>query len=295
MQTIIQRRKRIAFLMVLPLLALFIGLTIYPFAYMIFISFHDYSLVSFEPPQFIGFQNYQNIYSDLTARSSVSFTVFLLAMAVPIEIFLGLGIAFLIRDVFGERAFRGLLLIPMMIPPVVAGIAWKMLYNYEFGPVNYFLSLIGYSKVSWLGNHIFSRLGVVMIDVWQWTPFVFLVLYAGLRSIPQEIVEAGYVDGASGWNAIRHIEIPLIKPLIWVVLIIRSIDALKLFDIVYMVTFGGPGSSTHSYSFYIYKAGVSFGWDIGYASALSILLLLVIALLTNFLIRFLRLKEVLEL
>ncbi|NLJ48739.1 MAG: sugar ABC transporter permease [Candidatus Atribacteria bacterium] len=290
-----RRRKRMAFFMVLPLLILFIGITMYPFAYMIYISFHDYSLVSFEPPQFIGFQNYRNIYSDLTARSSVNFTIFLLIVAVPIEIFFGLGIAFLLRDVFGERAFRGFLLIPMMIPPVVAGIAWKMLFNFEFGPINYFLSLLGYSKVSWLGSHIFSRLGVVMIDVWQWTPFVFLVLYAGLRSIPQEIVEAGYVDGASGWNAIRFIEIPLIKPLIWVVLIIRSIDALKLFDIVYMVTFGGPGSSTHSYSFYIYKAGVSFGWDIGYASALSVLLLVVIALLTNFLMRFLKLKEVLEL
>lgn len=150
-----RRRKRMAFFMVLPLLILFIGITMYPFAYMIYISFHDYSLVSFEPPQFIGFQNYRNIYSDLTARSSVNFTIFLLIVAVPIEIFFGLGIAFLLRDVFGERAFRGFLLIPMMIPPVVAGIAWKMLFNFEFGPINYFLSLLGYSKVSWLGSHIF--------------------------------------------------------------------------------------------------------------------------------------------
>jgi multiple sugar transport system permease protein len=154
---------------------------------------------------------------------------------------------------------------------------------------------LGSPKVSWLGTQLFSRLGVILVDVWQWTPFVFLVLYAGLQSIPRDVVEAGLVDGASGFSAMRYIELPLLRPLLFVVLIIRVIDALKIFDIVYMVTFGGPGSSTHSYSFYIYKVGVSFGWDVGYASALSVLLLVAVALLTNLLIRTLRLKETLEL
>jgi multiple sugar transport system permease protein len=206
-----------------------------------------------------------------------------------------MAIAFLLRDTFGERVFRSALLIPMMVPAVVAGIAWKMLYNFEFGPVNYFLSLLGIPKISWLGTQFFSRLGVILIDVWQWTPFVFLVLYAGLQSLPRDVVEASFVDGASGFSAFRYIEFPLLRPLLFVVLIIRVIDALKIFDIVYMVTFGGPGSSTHSYSFYIYKVGVSFGWDIGYASALSVLLLLAVSLLVSLLIRVLRLRETLEL
>ncbi|MDK2897590.1 MAG: multiple sugar transport system permease protein [Candidatus Atribacteria bacterium] len=288
-------RKKAAFFMILPLLVLFIGLTVYPFAYMIYMSFHDYSLVSWEEPKFVGLENYREIFRDRTARSSVTFTVILLVAAVPLEILLGIGIAFLFRDTLGEKVFRSSLLIPMTIPPVVAGIAWKMLYNYEFGPVNYFLSLFDLPKVSWLGSQFFAQLGVILIDVWQWTPFVFLIIYAGLQSIPRDIVEASLVDGASGWNALRYIELPLIQPLIWVALIIRVIDVLKIFDIVYMVTFGGPGSATHSYSFYIYKVGVSFGWDIGYASALSIILLLVITLLANFLIKALRLKEILEL
>lgn len=281
--------------MILPLLVVFLGLTIYPFAYMIYMSFYRYTLASWEKPAFVGFSNYQEIMQDRTARSSVGFTVLLLVTAVPLEILLGIGIAFLLRDFFGERVFRSLLLIPMMVPAVVASIAWKMLYNFEFGPVNYFLSFLNIPKISWLGTQLFSRLGVILIDVWQWTPFVFLVLYAGLQSIPRDVVEASLVDGASGWDALRYVELPLLRPLIWVVLIIRVIDALKIFDIVYMVTFGGPGSVTHSYSFYIYKVGISFGWDIGYASALSILLLVAITLLTNFLIKAVRLKETLGL
>ncbi len=290
-----KKRKRTGFLLILPLLILFLGLTIYPLIYMIYMSFHQYSLASWEEPRFIGWENYREILRDRTASSSVSFTLFLLFTAVPLEILLGIGIAFLIRDVWGERALRSSLIIPMTIPPVVAGIAWKMLYNYEFGPINYFISLFGLPKVSWLGSQFFARLGVLLIDVWQWTPFIFLVIYAGLQSIPRDVVEASLVDGASGWSAMRYIELPLLRPLIWVTLIIRVIDVLKLFDIVYMVTFGGPGSATHSYSFYIYKVGISFGWDVGYASALSVILLLVVTILTNLLIRFLRLSETLGL
>jgi multiple sugar transport system permease protein len=281
--------------MILPLLVILLGLTMYPFGYMVYMSFFRYSLASWEKPQFIGFSNYRDILQDRTAISSIDFTVLLLVVAVPLEILLGMAIAFLLRDTFGERVFRSALLIPMMVPAVVAGIAWKMLYNFEFGPVNYFLSLLGIPKISWLGTQFFSRLGVILIDVWQWTPFVFLVLYAGLQSLPRDVVEASFVDGASGFSAFRYIEFPLLRPLLFVVLIIRVIDALKIFDIVYMVTFGGPGSSTHSYSFYIYKVGVSFGWDIGYASALSVLLLLAISLLVSLLIRMLRLRETLEL
>ncbi len=290
-----KKGKRTGFLLILPLLVLFLGLTIYPLIYMVYMSFHQYSLASWEEPKFIGWKNYQEILRDHTASSSVNFTLFLLFTAVPIEVLLGIGIAFLIRDVWGEKVLRSALIIPMTIPPVVAGIAWKMLYNYEFGPINYFLSLFGLPKASWLGSQSFARLGVLLIDVWQWTPFIFLVIYAGLQSIPRDVVEASLVDGASGWSAMRHIELPLLRPLIWVILIIRVIDVLKLFDIVYMVTFGGPGSATHSYSFYIYKVGISFGWDVGYASALSIILLLVVTILTNLLIRFLHLSETLGL
>jgi len=170
-----------------------------------------------------------------------------------------------------------------------------MLYSFEFGPVNYLLSKFAMERISWLGDFTAARIGLIIIDIWQWTPFIFLVLYAGLQNVPKELVESATVDGAGGWAVTRFIELPVLAPLIWVVLIVRLIDILKLFDIVYMTTFGGPGSATHPLSFYIYKVGVSFGWDVGYGSALSILLLVVITMLTNVLIRIVHIGRLLEL
>jgi len=277
--------------MVLPIIFLFLGLAIIPFGYMIYISFHDYNLAKGGTPVFIGIQNYISIFQDNVAMSSIRFTILLACVAVPIELGLGIAIALFIRGILGERIIRSSLLLPMMIPPVVAGIAWKMLYNFEYGPVNYLLSLFGVSQISWLGDYTFSQVGIILIDVWQWTPFLFLILYAGLQSIPRELVEAAEVDGASRFEVTRFVELPLLSPLIGVALIIRVIDVLKIFDIIYMVTWGGPGSATHSLSYYIYKVGVSFGWDIGYASAISLVLLGGIVALTTFLIRGLKLKE----
>jgi multiple sugar transport system permease protein len=226
----------------------------------------------------------------------VEFTAILVVIALPLEMLFGMGIAWLFRNlIVGERFMRSLVLLPMMVPAVVAGIAWKMLFNYNFGPLNYFLSLFGISNISWLGDPNFARLGIIIVDLWQWTPFVFLVLYSGLQSMPAELVEAARVDGASSWAVIRYVELPILAPLIGTVLIIRLIDLLKLFDIIYMITWGGPGSATHSFSYYIYKVGLSYGWDVGYASALSIVLLIVVVFLVNLLMRVLRLRALLEL
>jgi len=287
----LRNTKLTPLLMVLPIIFLFLGLAIIPFGYMIYISFHDYNLAKGGTPVFIGIQNYISIFQDNVAMSSIRFTILLACVAVPIELGLGIAIALFIRGILGERIIRSSLLLPMMIPPVVAGIAWKMLYNFEYGPVNYLLSLFGVSQISWLGDYTFSQVGIILIDVWQWTPFLFLILYAGLQSIPRELVEAAEVDGASRFEVTRFVELPLLSPLIGVALIIRVIDVLKIFDIIYMVTWGGPGSATHSLSYYIYKVGVSFGWDIGYASAISLVLLGGIVALTTFLIRGLKLKE----
>ena len=284
-----------AVILILPLVLLLVSLTIYPFLSMVYMSFHNYDLAKGGDPKFIGLGNYLSIFKDRLARSSVEFTAMLVVVALPLEMLLGMGIAWLFRNLFGERVMRSLSLLPMMVPAVVAGIAWKMLFNYNFGPLNYLLSLFGVPNISWLGDQTFARLGIIIIDLWQWTPFVFLVVYSGLQSMPSELVEAARVDGASSWDVVRYVELPLVAPLIWIVLIIRLIDILKLFDIIYMVTWGGPGSATHSFSYYIYKVGLSYGWDVGYASALSIVLLIVVVLLVNLLMRILRLRALLEL
>lgn len=287
--------KKSATLMVLPLILFFVFLTIFPFLYMLFMSFHHYNLLEWKPPYFIGLENYINVFKDQGVKSSLSFTITLVLVALPIEILLGTFIAIFIQNLIGEKFVRSVLLIPMMVPAVVAGVMWKMLFNVEYGPVNYFLSLLNIDKIPWLGSSFYSKVAVIIMDIWQWTPFIFLVLYAGIQTIPQDLIEAGKVDGANRWMILRHIEFPMLKPLFWILIILRLVDILKLFDIVYMTTFGGPGYATHSISFYIYKVSVSFGWDVGYGSALSVLLLIVITILTTILIRTMRLWELLEL
>ncbi len=285
------KNKLIPWLMVLPVLILFLSMTIYPFAFMIWASFRDYDLSKRAETHFIGLSNYFQISKDKTAIESFKFTAKLLSLAVPIEILLGVGIAFLVRGIKGEKIIRSSFLIPMMVPAAVSGVAWKMLYNYAFGPVNWFLSLFGTSKISWLGDMNYAQLGIIIIDVWQWTPFVFLMIYAGLQSIPQDLIDAARVDGADWGRVFLHVEFPLLRPLILVALVLRIIDCLKTFDIVFMTTWGGPGAATHTYSFYIYKVGISFGWNIGYASALSVLLLLVSMILVNLVFRLVRMRR----
>lgn len=287
------RQARLAWLMVAPLVLYLAALTLYPFGYMVVMAFFDYDLASWQPPSFIGLDNFRAALADRTAAVSWRFTLVLAVSAVSLEMVLGVLLAMLVLDAKGERWLRSAFLVPMAVPPVVAGVAWKMLYNYQYGPLNWLLSLVGISRVSWLGDPFWAGVGVVIADVWQWTPFVFLVVYAGLQSVPDELIEAARVDGASGAQLLWHVRMPLVRPLMWIVLILRLIDVIKLFDIIYMVTFGGPGSATHSISYYIYKVGLSYGWDIGYASALSLLLLLVVSVLVNLLIRGLRLRELL--
>jgi multiple sugar transport system permease protein len=291
-----QRNKKLtAILLILPLVLLFVSMTVFPFLYMIYMSFTNYDMSRGPDWEFIGWKNYASIFRDKLAIFSVDFTALLFVTALPIEMLLGIAIASLFRDMIGEKIIRSATLLPMMVPAVVAGITWQMLFNFNFGPVNYLLSLFGIEKVSWFGSETFARLGLIIIDVWQWTPFVFLVIYSGLTAIPKEMTDAAKVDGASPFKSLLYIELPMLLPLISTVLIIRLIDILKLFDIVFMVTWGGPGSATHTFSYYIYKVGLSYGWSVGYASALSIMLLIVVVVLVNLMMRFLRLRELLEL
>jgi multiple sugar transport system permease protein len=287
--------RRVAIFMVMPLVFVFLLLTIFPFIYMVVISFMHYNLSEWKAPYFVGLGNYINVFKDEGVHSTLEFTIMLVLIALPLEILLGGFIALFVQNLVGEKIVRSSLLLPMMIPAVVVGVIWKMLFNYEYGPVNYLLSLFKVNKIAWFGDPFFARIAVVIMDIWQWTPFIFLVLYAGLQTVPNDLIEAAKVDGGNRWIIFRYVEFPMLKPLFWILIILRLIDILRMFDIVYMTSFGGPGYATHTLSFYIYKVGVSFGWDVGYASALSVLLLIVITLLTNLLIKTMRLWEYLEL
>ena len=189
----------------------------------------------------------------------------------------------------GRSFFRAALLVPMMLPTVVAGVVWRLMLNPNFGAVNGTLKGLGLNTtaLTWTSSPRLAMLSVVAVDVWQWTPFMFLILLAGLQAIPQEPYEAALIDGSSAWQTFRHVTLPLLKPAILVALLLRTMDLLRVFDQVFILTEGGPGFATETISLYIYRTAFRFS-DFGYAAAMSFVLLIITNIVSVFYIRVLQ-------
>jgi len=219
----------------------------------------------------------------------VLITVTYIAIAVGLEMVLGFGIALLLNSPLkGGTFFKSMILIPMFIPPIVAGTMWKFMFNAQFGIINYLVSRIGITPQDWLSRPLTALGSVIFVDIWQWTPYVALLLLAGLNSLPPEPFEAALVDGAKGWQILRRVTIPLLRPFLGIALILRVIQAYKVFDTIYILTRGGPGTSTQVLSMSIYLTAFQY-FQIGEAAALSYLVLIgAIVLTTIFINRFMR-------
>jgi len=285
---------KIKYFFIIPIIFFYLFITIYPFLHMIYISFFEYNLAKGGVQKFIGVANYVQMFYDPVARGSVAFTAFITIAGVVTETLLALLLALLVLGVRGERVMRLSFLIPMTIPMAVSGMVWRMLYNTTYGPINYFLSFFGVKRISWMGDPFYAPLAILIMDIWQWTPFIFLLLYAGLKNIPPVYIEAAMIDGADEWQLTRYVRLPMIRDLVMIAILLRSIDLLKLFDSIYMITGGGPGTATYTFSYLIYQVGFITGINLGYASALSILLLIATMLLTTLLIRALKVGRLLE-
>jgi multiple sugar transport system permease protein len=242
---------------------------------------------------FVGAQNFLRLLVDpFFYRAAVQTLVFT-ASALTLEFALGLALALLLdSQIRGRALWRALLLLPMILPPVVAGVTWRLIYNPGFGPLNGALRLVGVDtrRLTWLADPKFALASVVLVDVWEWTPFVFLILLAGLQAIPEEPYEAARIDGSSPWQTFRHVTLPLLLPALLVALLLRTMDLVRLFDSVFILTQGGPGFATETLSLYIYKTAFRF-YDFGYAAAASLALLGVTAALSRLYIRFLTRQE----
>ena len=237
---------------------------------------YDYYLPRPHQSSFIGGRNFLSVLQDARFLSSLGRTGVLMVSTITIEFFLGLGIAMLF---FGEARARKFLvptiLIPMMITPVIVGYMWRLLYQVQAGPINYLLSLFfGLGPYEWTSGASTALFSIVIADVWQWTPFVMLILLAGITALPLQVFEAAEVDGASGWQRFIHIILPMLKRLIAIVLLFRILDIFRMFDKIYVMTAGGPGSVTETASLYAYFSGFKY-FRIGYAAAMALLLLAV--------------------
>lgn len=209
-----------------------------------------------------------------------------MVVAVTLEFLLGLGLAlFFMRDLPGKRIMTSVILYPMMLPWVVVGLCFYLLFL-DRGPVNYVLAqLFGpAAAVEWFKSPPLAIGTIILADVWQWTPFLFLILYSGLGALPKDPIEAALTLGANRWQIFRHVTLPMLKPVILIGLVIRSLEAFKIFDLVFIMTGGGPGTATESISVYIYRVGFLFG-QLSYAAAMAVLILISISLVTSFAIR----------
>lgn len=272
-------------LLLLPTVIVLFLLTIYPTIYSFTLSLNEWNMSNRNAVwEFVGLGNYAKILQDARFWNAAQVTGTYMFGTIATQLVLGLGIALLLqRQVLAAGLVRTALLLPMMMTPVVVGLIWRFMFNPTQGVVNYLLGLLGIPGPNWLGSLQTGLLSVMIADIWEWTPFMVLILLAALQTLPQEPYEAAAIDGASAWQAFQHITIPLLRPTIVVAVLLRAIDSFKTFDLVYVMTNGGPGTSTETLSFYTYKWGFKF-FQMGYASALSFVMLIMVIIFANILI-----------
>jgi len=272
-----------------PAIAVLLALSIYPLIYSITISLQQGTAAGV----IWGLGNFTRLLSDNFFLTALAHTFVYAVSALTCEFLLGLGLALLLnKQIRGRGLFRASLLIPMMLPAVVVGVIWRLMLNPNFGAINETLKQLGINTASltWTASPKLAMLSVIAVDVWQWTPFVFLVLLAGLQAIPQEPYEAALIDGSSRWQTFWHVTLPLLKPSILIVLLLRTMDLLRVFDQIFILTEGGPGFATETISLYIYRTAFRF-FDFGYAAAMSFVLLALTNVISAIYIKFLQAKE----
>jgi multiple sugar transport system permease protein len=272
---------------VAPALLVLAVLGIYPLLYLIKLSLTDVHGMTFAH---FTIAHYARLFHDRLFGVAVGQTLLYASVALTLEFLLGLALALLVDSLARGRALiRVGILAPMLLPPVVAAVIWRLIYNPEFGVLNGMLRQLGFNtaNLTWTSGRITAMLSVILVDVWEWTPFFFLLLSAGLQAIPAEPVEAARVDGAGYWRTLLDVILPLLKPVILLALLLRSMDLLRIFDQIFILTQGGPGSATETLSLYIYRTAFRFS-DFGYAAAMSFIALMITMLAARGLMRLMK-------
>lgn len=280
-----RERKRFVAFMLIPATTLLLLLTLFPFFSSLGISLMNYSLMTPDQARFIALGNYLRLLSSPDFWRTVQVTVVFTVAAVAIELILGMIIAVLLhqeRRTFGP--LRTAYILPMAVTPVAATFTWRIMYNPSIGVLNYLLSLVGIPPQTWLANPRLALPSLVIVDVWQWTPFMLLILISGLAALPTEPFEAARVDGASEWQSFRDLALPMLRPFILVAVLFRGIDAFKTFDVIYVLTGGGPGYATYTTNLYAFKQGIEY-LNMGYAAAIAILMLIATTIFARALLR----------
>ncbi|MGB9673399.1 MAG: carbohydrate ABC transporter permease [Anaerolineales bacterium] len=270
-----------------PAFLVLIIILIYPLGYSLWLSFHQWTLRTFKQGiPWVGFQNYRQLFTSPEFFNSLKITFTFVILAIAIEFILGMGLALLLNhDLKAKGLIRSFILLPMMCTNVVIGLTWRLLYNYEFGIINYYLNLLGFHSVEWLSSPKMALTSVIIVDVWNTTSFVALMLLAGLQSLPEEPFEAARIDGANAIQTFFYLTLPLLRQTILVALLWRFIDTFRIFDVVYLLTAGGPARATETVSIYVYRYGFQ-SFNLGFASAASYVMIVIMLVLAAILTRY---------
>ena len=255
----------------------------FPILYGLILGFFQWSLVDLKnAPAFVGLHNFKTLFQNPQFWSSMKTTLIFVVSVIFVQLLLGMVIALLLeKNLPGIRFFRSIFMLPVMISPVVVGVIWKYIYDANFGMLNYLLGLIGVPAGTWLSSEGTALLSVIITEIWQWTPFVFLILLSGLQSVPSDLMEAAVVDGASYFQTLVHVKLPCMKNIIRLVLTLRMIESMRSMVVIFIMTGGGPGISTMTLPMSIYKDAF-VNQDLGSASATAIILMILLILLTVF-------------
>ena len=271
--------------------AIIMGIALlYPLGYMVYGSFRDWDpSQKLSETDFVGLKNYLNLLKDEAFRESFLVTLKFAGTVVIAEMIIGVGLALLLdRKIRGMSVLRTLFILPMMIAPVVVGLMWRFMYHPTMGTFNTLLEKIGIEGVDWLGNH--ALMSVIVADIWQWTPFIFILALAALQSLPSSTLEAARIDGASAWQQIWFIKLPLMMPVLIVTALLRLIDAFKVLEVILVMTEGGPGLSTEILALRISRTTVEFR-ELGTAAAMSNYLLMMLLIITLLMFAITRIQE----
>jgi multiple sugar transport system permease protein len=278
--------RRFKYLIIWPAVLVLLLIGVFPLIYTLIVSFQHITMMA-EDTSFSGFINYARLFRDARLWGAIGHTALFTAIALPIELLLGMAMALLFLDRMpGRQVFIALLVLPTVISPIVAGATWRLLFDNRFGPINQIVGWLWGEPVAilWTVNPALVYPAIIICEVWQWTPFMFLILLAGLSNVDQSQLEAAEIDGAGYWRVFFRIVLPAIKPVLAIVLLIRALDLVRLFDIVWALTRGGPGTMTETISIYAYVQGFQ-QFETSYTAAIAVLIIVILSVLVIWALR----------
>lgn len=263
-----------------PTVIILLSLTLFPFVFALYLTFGNVSLMGGISISFAGVKNWTRLFSDERFWNALINTLVIVSVAVFVEYIIGLGLSLMLdKNVKGKNFFRVLFLVPMMLTPIAVGYIWRMMFNQTRGPIDHILTLMGLPAVEWLTSSNLAIFSIIIADIWQWTPFMVLILFAGLQTVPEDLVEAAKIDGGTAWQIFCFVTFPLLIPSSIAAILIRALTAFVYIDKIYILTAGGPGLSTETLTLFAYNLGLR-SFDLAYGSTIATSLFVLVLVLS---------------